>query len=94
MLSVNQIFSSVFLLTVMGINLPAIPKLISEFSFYRSNGWDFSKESSTKVFLQDSLSEKFSFLPIGVVKLLTLTTQIWFVCAPLLAEWHGYQARH
>ena len=89
-LTFNQIISSIFLIGFIAVNLPAIPKFIRELLFYRANAWDFAKKSSNRVVLQEPLSQKFSFLPIGVLKLLVLSTQIGFVCAPFLAILQGY----
>lgn len=90
---INEILATAILVALMLFNAPAIPKFYHELLFYYRCGWDFSRESETRVILQDQLSEKYSFLPIGAHKLIILLTQISFFCAPLLIEWHAYMSR-
>ena len=93
MITWNQLLASAIILALMGFNFPAIPKLFRELVFYSKCGWKFTEDSGTSFWLQDQLVDRYSFLPIGVIKLMVLSTQVWFFCAPLIAAWNGYLAR-
>ena len=54
----------------IAIGLTAIPGLLRELRFYRNAKWDFSQDSGVRIFRQDEARKRFSFLPLGILKLL------------------------
>jgi hypothetical protein len=50
----------------------AVPRLCKELLFYYREKWDFKKDSGISTIGQDQLMARFHFLPIGIVKIITL----------------------
>ena len=94
MLTVNQIVASAILLIIIAINLPAIPKLFREIQFYYSHDWDFKLDSGLSIPIQDRFAAKFKYLPIGIIKLAVLASQVLLILMPFIAALNGYIARN
>lgn len=73
------IIASIVVLAVLFIGLPAIPRLLAELNFYRECEWDLSKESGIQIYRQQEIAHRFSFLPIGWVKLLYYANRVFLM---------------
>jgi hypothetical protein len=71
-LSIAGIVTIIFL----ALGLPAIPALLRGIRFYHACGWDFKKDSGVFINKQMEFVSRFSFLPVGLVKLLYHTNRI------------------
>ncbi|MEP7173558.1 MAG: hypothetical protein ABI705_08730 [Aestuariivirga sp.] len=87
-MTANQIFASMLLLALISYNLPAIPRLYRELSFYRSNNWDMSRDSGQRVPLL-GIAPGHKNLPLGISKLIVLGGQILFILMPFIAAANG-----
>ena len=87
-MTVNQIFASMLLLALISYNLPAIPRLFRELSFYRSMNWDMSLDSGQHVPLL-RIALRYKNLPLGISKLIVLGGQIFFILMPFIAAANG-----
>ncbi len=81
-------FASILLIALISYNLPAIPRLYRELSFYRSKNWDMSLDSGQHVPLL-RIAPQHKNRPIGVSKLTVLGGQILFVLMPFIAAANG-----
>ena len=87
-LTVNQIFASMLLLALISYNLPAIPRLYRELSFYCSKNWDMSLDSGQHVPLL-RIAPRHKNLSLGISKLIVLGSQILFILMPFIAAANG-----
>ena len=74
----------------------AIPHLLRELLFYYREKWDFKKDSGKPSIGQDLMAARFYFLPIGIVKVLTLVNLVGMFCMVLswLVEGFVYRYNH
>jgi hypothetical protein len=71
----------------IAIGLTAIPGLARELRFYRNANWDFSQDSGVQIFRQDDARKKFSFMPLGILKLLYYANRLllmFIVAGPII----------
>jgi hypothetical protein len=61
------------------LGLPAIPALFREVKFYHGCGWDLRRDSGASIYKQREFVSRFSFLPVGLVKLLYHTNRIFMM---------------
>ena len=92
-ITLNNIVAVAILGGFMLFNLAALPKLIKELVFYSNCGWDLRQESPQKIILQDGFAQRFRYLPIGLIKIRVLVTQLIMGLLPLLMVWHHFRYR-
>ena len=69
------------------IGLTAIPGLLRELRFYKNAKWDFSQDSGVHIFRQNEAKQKFSFIPLGILKLLYYANRLllmFIVSGPII----------
>ena len=82
-LTLNNVAAIIILGTFILYNLLALPKLIRELLFYSKHGWNFRVESPQKIPLQEGFRQKFSFMPIGIIKIRVFATQVVIALGPI-----------
>lgn len=69
------------------VGVSAVGPLLREITFYRSKKWDFLQDSGFQIYDQQALQRRFSFLPIGILKLLFYLNRLiimFIVVVPLV----------
>lgn len=76
-----------FLAVVWWVTIPGFAGFLREFRFYQKKSWNLSEDSGEAIFQQDAMERKFSFLPLGALKLWYHASRIVMACAmfPLAA---------